>query len=646
MEPEPLVLPSHDDAWANWVTERAQDGLAEAAEHVAAAKAATPGTAAILQRWNDAQIALGNVSALSSLVGAVHPDAKVVQTAEGFQTEVRRFGTDLHRDPEVFAALSSLHEAVVEFDIEERRVLDDALRGFRRAGVDKSPDVRDRLRDLDARLSELSQRFGRRIRDGRLTTLVPVDALDGLPEDFLEEHPANAEGTVELSTDYPDTVPFLTYSRDPDARRAVAITFANRGWPENDAVLAELLEVRAEKASLLGYADWPSYDAEVKMIGEGRAIPRFIEQIAAAAEEAGRSEIGVLLEAGRAVGEDVVDSSNWRHLHETVKRDRFGVDAQQVRRFFDFAKVRQGLLEVTGRLFGLSYAQVDAPTWHPDVAAYDVLLTETGRRLGRIHLDLHPRARKFSHAAQFTLVSGIEGRQLAEGVLVCNFPRGLMDHREVVTLFHEFGHLMHHVLAGRHRWALFSGVSTEWDFVEAPSQMLEEWAWHPEVLRTFATDATGTPIPADLVTRMRAADEFGKGFLARTQTAYAAISYRLHAEQPTDLTQRVAELMERYNLVAQLPDSHFHAGFGHLDGYGSGYYTYLWSLVIAKDMYSAFDPDDPFATEVAHRWRDTVLAPGGSADAADLVSAFLGRPYDNSAFSAWLERRPGGGEDL
>ena len=644
MEPEPLALPVTDDAWAGWVADRAQQGLATAAEQVARLKAAAPGGAEVLERWNDAQIALGSVSALSSLVGAVHPDADVVELAEGLEIEAHRFGTDLHLDSAVYAALSSLEG--VELDDAARRVLDDALRRFRRAGVDQPEDVRVRLRQLDARSSELSQAFGRRIRDGRLTTRVPVAALEGLPADFVEDHPADAEGMVEVSTDYPDTHPFLTYSRDPAARRAVATTFHDRGWPENDAVLAELLEVRAEKAGLLGYADWPSYDAEVKMIGTGPAIAEFIDQISAAAEDAARSELGVLLEAGKALGEEVVDSSNSRHLLETVKRDRYGVDAQQVRRYFDFAKVRQGLLEVTSRLFGLSYEPVSAPSWHRDVASYDVLLTGTGRRLGRIHLDLHPRARKFSHAAQFTLVSGIEGRQLAEGVLVCNFPRGLMDHREVVTLFHEFGHLMHHVLAGGHRWARFSGVSTEWDFVEAPSQMLEEWAWHPQVLHGFATDAAGTPIPDDLVARMRAAEEFGKAFQARTQMAYAAISYWLHAERPADLTGRVAELMERYSLVTQLPGSHFHAGFGHLDGYGSGYYTYMWSLVIAKDMYSAFDPDEPFATEVAHRWRDTVLAPGGSADAADLVAGFLGRPYDNRAFTAWLESRPRQGDAL
>ena len=194
-------------------------------------------------------------------------------------------------------------------------------------------------------------------------------------------------------------------------------------------------------------------------------------------------------------GEDVIDFSNWRHHVEALKRERFGVDAQDVRRYFDFAKVRQGLLDVTGRLFGLTYEPVDAPAWHPDVTSYDVALVENGQRLGRIHLDLHPRERKYNHAAQFTLVTGVLGRQLPEGALVCNFSRGLMDPDHVVTLFHEFGHLMHHVLAGRHEWARFSGVATEWDFVEAPSQMLEEWAWDAGVLQGFATDADGDADP-------------------------------------------------------------------------------------------------------------------------------------------------------
>ena len=643
MEPtelEPLALPTDEGAWLDWVRDRAGSGLLDAGGAVAALKEAPAGDTTVLQLWNDVAVALGNVAALASLMSAVHPDPSVIEAAEELEIEAQRFRTDLHLDHEVFAQLSSLDQD--NLDAGAQRVLQRALRGFRRSGVDLDEPVRERLRDLNRRESELSQAFSRGIRDGRRTTSLPVAALDGLPEDYVAEHVADEQGRVEISTEYPDTLPFLTHARDPEARRAVAHSFLNIGWPDNEAVLADLLDVRAEKATLLGYADWPSYDAEVKMIGEGSRIPEFIDEIAAASETAGRREIEELLEQAAAEGETVIDFSNWRHHTEAVKRQRYGVDSQEVRRYFDFAKVRQGLLDVTGRLFGLRYEEVAAPTWHAEVTSYDVRLVENGQLLGRIHLDLHPRARKYNHAAQFTLVSGVLGRQLPEGVLVCNFSRGLMDPDHVVTLFHEFGHLLHHVLAGRHEWARFSGVATEWDFVEAPSQMLEEWAWDADVLAGFATDADGTPIPEDLVVRMRAADEFGKGFLTRTQMAYAAISYWFHQERPDDLTTRLRELMDRYSLVQLVPDTHFHAGFGHLEGYTSAYYTYMWSLVIAKDLFSAFDGDDLFAPEVAHRYRDSVLAAGGSKDAADLVEDFLGRPYDERAFRAWLESSPAG----
>src|SRR6478735_2729824 len=619
---QPLELPTRDEDWLGWVTERARHGLSTAGAEVAALKDAPPGDETILQLWNDTSIALGDVFAISSLMSVVHPDAAVMEAAEGFHIDARTFSTDLHLDADVFAQLSSLDAAALEAGA--RRVLDDALRDFRRSGVDRDEDTRERVRELSRRESELSQTFARNIRDGRRTTLVPEAALEGLPEDYVSEHPV-VDGMVEISTEYPDTLPLLTHGRDPEQRRRVAHAFHNLAWPENDAVLAELLEVREEKATLLGYDDWPSYDAEVKMIGEGRRIPEFIDELAGAAEETGRHEIEELREQARAEGEDVVDFSNWRHHAETVKRERFGVDAQELRRYFDAAKVRQGLLDVTGRLFGLDYEPVDAPTWHPEVASYDVRLVDNRQLLGRIHLDLHPRPRKYNHAAQFTLVQGVLGRQLPEGVLVCNFSRGLMELDHVVTLFHEFGHLMHHVLAGRHEWVRFSGVATEWDFVEAPSQMLEEWAWDPGVLRSFATDSQGEPIPEDLVRRMRAADEFGKGFLTRTQTAYAAVSYWFHQDRPADLTDRLGELFKQYGLVELVPDTHFHTGFGHLDDYGSAYYTYAWSLVIAKDLFSAFDREQLFAPEVAHRYRDTVLVPGGSRDAADLVTDFLGR---------------------
>ena len=636
---EPIDLPTTPEAWRPWLEERGRGSLRMAADEIAALKTARAGDTAILQVWNDASIALANAFAVTSLMSSVHPDPEMIELAEAIEVEARRFSSDLYLDRAVFDRLSSIRPEPL--DPGARRMLADALRSFRRSGVELDDDTRGRLRELNERETELGQAFSRNIRDGRREALVPAAALDGLPADFVAAHPADDKGLVRITTEYPDVHPFLTHSRDADARRAVAMEYFNLAWPDNDSVLHDLLRLRDEKARLLGYPSWPDFDAEVKMIGTGAAIEKFVDGIAAEAHDAGRRDLAVLEQRGAQEGIDQIDLASWRYCFEAVKREQYGVDAQEVRRYFDFAKVHQGLLDVTGRLFGLSYERVEAPTWHDEVTTYDVHLDGPDgatERIGRIHLDLHPRDRKYNHAAQFDLVPGVRDRQLPEGVLVCNFNRGLMEHQEVVTLFHEFGHLMHHVLAGRHEWVRFSGVATEWDFVEAPSQMLEEWAWDAGVLQLFAHDEGGNPIPTELVERMRAADEFGKGFLARTQMFYAALSYKLHLEVPDDLTKRMLELYPEYSLVTPLEGTHFHCGFGHLEGYGSAYYTYMWSLVIAKDLFSAFDRDDLLSPEVAHRYRDAVLVPGGSKDAADLVEDFLGRPYDTEAFSAWLNR--------
>ncbi len=647
----PLALPE-PAATLPWLTRQGEAGLAEVGAVLAelrsaggpAGSSAGGAGGAVLEAWNRLETALRGVSSVGSLLANVHPESAVRDEAERLEQEADRLRVEITQDREVYDVLVRLDRDGLDADA--GRLLDQVLRDFRRAGVDRDDATRDRVRALAERQTSLEQRFSRGIREDVRRLRVDPARLAGLPEDFVAGHPPGEDGLVELTTEYPDYVPVRTFAHDRDLRAEMLAAFHDRAWPGNDAVLTELLEVRRDLATTLGYADWPSYDAEVKMIGSGPAIGEFVERVAALAEASARRDHDLLLERVRQDHPEatVVSDVDKTYYAEVLRRERFDVDAQQVRRYFDFTKVRAGLLEVTGRLFGLAYVEVpDVAVWHEDVTAYDVSRTDgqgsaTGQVLGRIYLDLHPRPDKFSHAAQFDLVAGVRGVQLPEGVLVCNFPRGLMEHDQVVTLFHEFGHLLHHVLGGDQQWVRFSGVATEWDFVEAPSQMLEEWAWDHTVLAGFATDETGDPVPAALVERMRTAEEFGKGYLARTQMFYAALSYEVHRQVPSDTTALARELQRRYDLFEPLPDSHFHASFGHLGGYSSAYYTYMWSLVIAKDLFSAFDPGNLFDPEVAGRYRDRVLAPGGSRDAADLVAGFLGRPYGVEAFERWLAR--------
>jgi thimet oligopeptidase len=633
--PSPLQLPSPDQ-YADWLADRCDRNLAEVRSLAETFRGLSGAPAVqVAEAWNDVHVALGNVFSAASLFANVHPDEEVRTQAETAEQDAHRLLTELSLDRGIYDVLAGVDAE--QLDPTARRMLDKSLLDFRRAGVDRDEETRDRLRRLAERQTEVGQTFSKNIRDGVRRLRVAPQRLAGLPEDFIAGHEPGEDGLVELTTEYPDYLPVMTFATDRELREEMITAFLNRAWPDNDMVLQELLGIRRETATILGYDGWPSYDAELKMIGSGQAIADFIERINELAADAAKRDFAVLLDRLQQDHPDAkgVSGVDKAFYSEVIRRERFDVDAQEVRRYFDFTKVRRGLLDVTGRLFGLEYVEVaDALRWHDDVAVYDV--RAEGKRLGRIHLDLHPRPGKYSHAAQFDLVSGVTGRQLPEGVLVCNFPTGLMEHDDVVTLFHEFGHLVHHVLGGRQEWARFSGVATEWDFVEAPSQMLEEWAWDHAVLATFATDESGEPIPAGLVERMRTADEFGKGFHARTQMFYAAVSYRFHADVPEDLTTAVRDLQAQYDLFQHLPGTHFHASFGHLGGYTSAYYTYMWSQVIAKDMFSAFDRDDLFDAQVAHRYRDRVLARGGSGDAADLVADFLGRPYGFDAFEAWL----------
>jgi thimet oligopeptidase len=497
------------------------------------------------------------------------------------------------------------------------------------------------LKQIDDELTRLGQEFSKNIAgDVRAIAVAPA-ALAGLPEDYVAAHPPGPDGKVKITTDYPDYLPFATYAEDDAARRELYIKFRARGDAANEALLAQVLTLRAEKAKRLGYANWADYITEDKMIKSGQAAADFIARVAALAKRRAAADYAELLKEARTIDPKAERVEDWQkaYLENRVKKATYDVDSKEVRPYFPYRQTLRGLLDITGAVYDLTYVAVtDAPVWHADVVVYDV--TRGGTKLGRIYLDMHPREHKYKHAAQFTLKDGVAGVQLPEGVLVCNFASGdeLMEHDDVVTMFHEFGHLMHHVLGGQQRWITQSGVATEHDFVEAPSQMFEEWAWSHETLARFAKDATGKVIPAELVARMRKADTFGLGTQTVQQMLYAAISLEFHQADPAALDQlaKVKELQARYTPFRFVEGTRFHASFGHLIGYSAVYYTYMWSLVIAKDMLSAFAGKSLMDTALTYRYRDAVLAAGGTDDAAVLVKNFLGRDYDFAAFEKFL----------
>jgi thimet oligopeptidase len=611
----------------------------------------------ILERYNQLLTAWSTSNSLAGLMSEVHPDEVIRDAARECEQEVSRFYSDLWLDRDMYDALAAVD--VSGADAETQRFLAHTLRDYRRAGVDQPPEIRARLKQIDEELTKLSQSFTKTISDDvRAIEITDPARLAGLPPDFVAAHPPDADGKIRITTDYPDYNPFITYATDDELRRELYVAFRSRGDQHNEATLREILKLRAEKAGLLGFANWADYITADKMIGSGNRAAEFIDKVWKLAAPRAENDYKELVRQLATIVPGVSAVADWQKdwLGNLVKKQRYEVDASEVRQYFPYDRVLAGLLEITAEIFELTYVAVgDAERWHPSVLVYDVVRGTT--KLGRIYLDMHPRDGKYKHAAQFPLKDGVRGVQLPEGVLVCNFPcpdprdpgesgrggrpasAGLMEHDDVVTMFHEFGHLMHHVLGGHQRWISQSGVATEWDFVEAPSQMFEEWAWSYDTLARFARHhETGAVIPRSLVDNMRRADKFGLGTATVQQIFYASISLGFHRADPETLDQlaEVQRLQKRYTPFAYVQGTRFHTSFGHLVGYSAMYYTYLWSLVIAKDLLTPFESRGLMSIEVTYAYRDKVLVPGGSRDAAELVRDFLGRSYDFAAYERFL----------
>ncbi|MBT9558377.1 MAG: peptidase M3, partial [Myxococcales bacterium] len=335
-----------------------------------------------------------------------------------------------------------------------------------------------------------------------------------------------------------------------------------------------------------------------------------------------------------------------------VREEKYGYDSQETRQYFPYTAVKNGVLDTYADLFGLVFERAtDIATWHPDVEAYRLRKSTSGQRgdgkgqiLGVFYLDMHPRDDKYKHAAMFPMQTGLATGRLPIASLVCNFPNptsgdALMEHQDVETFFHEFGHLLHQLLASRASFVNLGGIAVEWDFVEAPSQILEEWAWSHEVLARFAKHVkTGEVIPVSLVEKMGRSDEFGKGAETMRQLFFAAYSYFLHERDPAkvDLEAFSDEIFAKFSPYARVPGDRIYCNFGHLIGYSSAYYTYQWSLMIAKDLFGRFAKAGIMDRATAQAYADTILAPGGLKDSVDLVQDFLGRPFSLDAYRAWL----------
>ena len=605
-----------------------------------------------MQPFDEAQNQLMLALNQASLMFSVGKTAAIRDKAQALMQKVSAANTDLNLNRKVYDALAAI--PLPSNDAASSQYLSHTLLEYRLSGVDKDQATRDRVKALQDKITELSLVFGRNVQDGTLKISATRAELEGLPDDYIARHQPGADGSYTLTTDEPDSQPVFTFAANADLRRRMYLAYNTRAYPANKQVLLDLLATRQELATLLGFPTWADLATADQMIGSAANVRKLMDDVDAASRDAKQKEYAQLLAFAqkRDPGITSLSSADGPYWTEQFRRERYAFDTQSVRPYFAYDRVEAGILDAAGKIFHVQFKQVkDATVWHPSVTVFDVI--DRGRDVGRIYLDMHPREGKDKWFSSSPVVPGIAARQKPEGMLTCNFSGGvpgdpgLMQFGEVVTYFHEFGHLMHHILGSQNRWAGQGGFFTEGDFVEAPSQMLEEFFRSYSVLAPFARHyQTGEVIPREMVARMNAASAFGRGRLEQAQVFYGTLALNVH-DRPVaqvDLDAQLRQLSDRFIPYSFVDGNRFYASFTHLVGYSSNYYTYILDKVIALDFYARFDQEHPLDGPMTARYRKLVIDPGATKPAAQLVQDFLGRPQNMDTFKAWVDeqfRSPG-----
>jgi len=566
---------------------------------------------------------------------------------------------DLYNAVKAYVANAAYSEASAELTGERARLLKFIMRDFRRAGMDLPKDKREELKRIQKEIGRLGIEVQKNTAADNTRIPFTREELAGVPDAVIERQPKAADVYL-LGMDYPSFLPVSDLCQVEETREKAWIAYKRRGGQQNVDLLEQILKLRAKESELLGYDSQADYMTEVRMAKNAATVMKFFDDLRPLVRIKAQQDYDMLQDMKRAeTGNPKAVLQPWDQSYyiNRVLETKYAVDSEKVREYFPLNRVMDGLFSITQSLYGIEYKDITAkakaagrPVWHPDVKLFEVWDKETGEMLGEFYLDLHPRENKFTHAAQW----GLKARKLwPDGTvqkplaaLVCNFTKptadkpSLLGHDEVETFFHEFGHCLHTILTeaniGR-----FAGTSVEGDFVEAPSQMFEEWVWDRDVLRTFARHyKTGEPIPDAMIDGMIAARNVGSGLLAEHQFYYALtdLAYHMDPDGDVDSTQVALDLFEEVELYKPVENTFYQAAFGHLvnPGYVAGYYGYQWSRVYACDMFERFKEHGLLDPEAGRYYRKHILARGGTVDGMELLNGYLGRDPEMGPYLKFL----------
>ena len=585
-----------------------------------------------------------------SLLSYFHQDSAVRDAAANLEAKGVDKKLSVFARKDVYKALKEYADTNPQLNHEDMRLLSKWLERFERAGMALSEKDAEAYAKLNtARLNKIT-RYNVNLNNYKDELVVGREELDGLGETYINRLERTKDGKYIVTLKYPDYNPFMSSAKSEKARKALQEKFARRGGKENVKLLEDTVELRRKQAALLGFKRYPDYVLPVRMAKNYETLEAFLKNLQKEVTPLAQDEMKAYLKLQEeTTGQQADEMTAWNlpYWSNQYKKKYYQVDDDKIKEYFSADKVISGMFEVFGNLFGITFTQADLPVWHPEVVVYQIKDKKTGELISNFYLDLFPRDGKYTHAATWSFVDRFElpdgHMQTPSVVIAANFtPAGkgtpsLLEHSEVETLFHEFGHVLQMSMATS-KYATLTGDNVAWDYIEAHSQLLENWAWQPQVLKKISAHyKTGETLPDGLISSLVKSKNVGVAVAFLRQNFLGQYDLALHtAAKRVDSTKLYAQMMHNISGIPMTKGTYPQASFGHImsltDPYDVGYYVYAWSLVIAQDIFSRFEDEGLFNAELGAKLRKYIYTPGTVYDENEMVEKFLGRPYNDKAF--------------
>ena len=584
---------------------------------------------------------------VSGFLAYVSTDKKLRDTVTDLEMQISQYMVDVAARRDIYRAIRAYTDTKPQLDPVQAKLVKEMLIGFKYKGMDLNDEDLEKFKAINKEESQYSIEFDKNIREYKDPLYVTREQLKGLGEDYIQKLQKNADGKYVVTLDYPDVVPFMKSAEDEEARKELEYKYNRRGGEKNVELLEKSLTLRRDAAHLLGYKTYADLQLEDRMAKTPKNVMTFLKDLQKKLAPMGEKETQLLVSyKNEKTGQKSREIFPWESAYwgYQYSKEHLNLDSEKIKEYFPSQVVIDGMLDLFGNLLGITFEPVNIPVWHEDVKAFAIKDKQDKHLIAYFYMDLYPREGKYKHAACFDLVGGEEKEdgtyQTPFVAIVANMNKpskdmpSLLKHGEVETLFHEFGHVLHNALT-RAKYGPQAGTSVSWDFVEAPSQLLERWAWNPTVLKKISKHyKTGEPLPDDLIKRMIDAKNFGTATAYLRQNFFAQYDMTLHTLPKTpDTTKLYFDLTKKIRHVRLTPHTIPQASFGHImGGYDAGYYGYLWSEVIAEDFFSEFEKNGIFDTNTGLKYRREILEKGSTIEEETMVQNFLGRPVDNGPF--------------